>query len=266
MGRSSRLRRGSIDYDEAEFSENGGGVLGLQLFEKGFGGGGVFGVFEKSDGIADGGAISSGNFESDFHFFGGGRVSFVNNGGVGVAGFDGGKGATHVFGGNDFGIEAAPEILALEKLFGVDAGGDGFRFGESDAFYFCVEEIVGSGNGRALVCGHDDDEGVGEETFSSRFVDEAFLIESVHLGFVGGEEDVSGRALFDLERKKAGGGEVEKDFIAGLFFVGGGNFLECVGEAGGGGDANFGGEGMKVDEGDDRKDDERPLEERAGSF
>ena len=51
----------------------------MELFEKGFGGGGVFGVFEKGDGIADGGTIGGGDFVNDFYFFGDGGVGFENH-------------------------------------------------------------------------------------------------------------------------------------------------------------------------------------------
>jgi len=64
-----------------------------------------------------------------------------------------------------------------------------------------------------------------------------FFFEGVHFGEIGGEEDVGGGAFFDLAGEGAGGSEIELYFGAGGFFVGGVDFFEDVGKAGGGGDA-----------------------------
>ena len=61
-----------------------------------------------------------------------------------------------------------------------------------------------------------------------------FCRQRVHPGFVGGKENVRGRAGLDLPRQRAGRGEVENNFVAGRFFIIRGDPLERLGQARGG--------------------------------
>ncbi len=66
--------------------------------------------------------------------------------------------------------------------------------------------------------------------------DESGFIEFAGVVGVGGEEEVEGSAVLDLREEIAAGAEGEREFDAGLFFVGGSEIGEGEFEVGGGGD------------------------------
>ena len=58
-------------------------------------------------------------------------------------------------------------------------------------------------------------------------INQTFLRQTVHLRFVGGKENIGGRAGLDLPRQRAGRAKIENDFVAGGPFVSGGDLLQA---------------------------------------
>jgi len=99
-----------------------------------------------------------------------------------------------------------------------------------------------------------DDERISQTTFTCGRIDQVILFQAVHFGFVGGKENVGGRAFLDLPRERAGSGKTKNDFIAGLVFINGGDFLERVRKAGGGEHGDFSSMQVRDRKNDDAED------------
>src|SRR5208282_6459632 len=97
--------------------------------------------------------------------------------------------------------------------------------GERNLLDAGVGEVAGRFDLQRAVARNHDDERVAEPAFAGGRVNQPLFLQPVHLCFVGGKENVGGSAFLNLPRERAGGGEVENDFIAGLLLVGGGDFL-----------------------------------------
>ena len=75
----------------------------------------------------------------------------------------------------------------------------------------------------------------------SACINQTFLHQAIHFCFIGGKENVSGCAFFDLAGECAGRTEIENDFVAGTFFVRGGDLFQRIRQARSGEDVDLGG-------------------------
>ena len=136
----------------------------------------------------------------------------------------------------DAGFDLRPDADLLQVGLGVNSGGDALRLTKRDFFELGIGESGGGGERCGAVGWHDDDKAVREEILAAVRGDEAGLGKLVHFRFVGGEEEVGRGARLDLHFERVGRGKIKEDLVAAGFFVGHADFLQGVGEAGGGED------------------------------
>ena len=123
------------------------------------------------------------------------------------------------FGGNDLGFDAFPELELLQIFLGVNARRNGFRIGQCDALYGRAGQVYGRLDRSAIVTGRYNYKLIGKAALACFRQNQSLFLEIVHLGFVGGKENVGRRAFRNLAGEKAGSAEIEDDFVAGRFFV-----------------------------------------------
>ena len=127
-----------------------------------------------------------------------------------------------------------PELFLLQPGLGVNPGGHGFGIGQRDFLHVAVGQVTSRLDWQRTVNGHHDHERIPQTIFARAHINQIFLNQAIHFGFVGGKENIGGRAFLNLPGERAGRAEVENDFVTGFSPVDGGDLLERIRQAHGG--------------------------------
>ena len=148
--------------------------------------------------------------ERDLGLLGDGRVGAVDDARRRGLGLHGRERRAHVERRDDLRLDLGPEAEPSQPLLGVDAGGHG---GRDRRCAICGRSTRSCGvlTTAVDVRRHDDDQDVRQEIHAVGRSDQARLLDGVHPGRVGREEDVGGSAGLDLPREVVGAGEGELD-------------------------------------------------------
>ena len=173
----------------------------------------------------------------DAHVGGDRRVGLVDDSRRHLAAVDQREGGAHVAGLGKLAGDLVPEAQRLQRLTGVNAGGDVVGVSQREA---AVAEQGGEVEVRrqaqlqARGRRRHQHQTVGQQAHAAVGDDQVLPGQVVHPGHVGREEEIGWRALGDLSRQGGGGRDHRPDRAAGLRRIGGGDLVDRVGGAGGG--------------------------------